>query len=25
LIFSKEIKDLHGEPTSPANLLKTNN
>lgn len=25
LIFSKEIKDLHGEPTSPDNLLKTNN
>ena len=25
MIFSKEIKDLHGEPTSPDNLLKTNN
>ena len=25
MIFSKEIKDLHGEPTSPANPLKTNN
>jgi len=25
LIFSKEIKDLHGEPTSPAKQLKTNN
>ena len=25
MIFSKENKDLHGEPTSPAKQLKTNN